>query len=245
MAQIRQLSAAIAQDITRLENDQRQILELNARAALISDQIALLRDDLAGLLGPAIDDQLFFLATGISDDPTLSAGPGTQIGDYLTAEELNVYRRLTDLQADANIAVQVLASAFILDQAAAVEPLRERFEAAAERIQLGLAGLSGHPIQGLLTPVFGQLQGLALANQGGFDTMESKLRITQQQAATMSHSQASAGILDLHVDNLVRAASGDAASASMDASNSIQVGRLLLFAITALAVAGGLLIAWL
>lgn len=245
VAQIRQLSAAISQDIARLEDDQRQILELNAQAALISDQIALLRDDLAGLLGPAIDDQLFFLATGIRDDPALSAGPGTRIGDHLTSEELNVYRRLTDLQADANIAVQVLASAFILDQAAAVEPLRERFEAAAERIQLGLAGLAGHPIQGMLAPAFGRLQGLALTESGGFDTMENKLRITQQQADTMSHSQASAGILGLHVDNLVRAASGDAASASIDASNSIQVGRLFLFAITALAVAGGLLIAWL
>ena len=244
VTRVRELSAAISEDIARLETDQRQILELNSRAALISGQIAILRDELAGMLGPAIDDQLFFLATGIRDDPELSAGPESQIGEYRTAEELNVYRRLTDLQADSNIAVQVLASAFILDQAAAVEPLRERFEAAAERIQLGLAGLAGHPIQGLLSPVFGQLQGLALAESGGFDTVENTLRLTQQQADTMSRSQANAGVLGLHVDNLVRAASGDAASASADASNSIQTGRLLLLAITALAVAGGVLIAW-
>ena len=245
VTRVRELSAAISEEIAQLESDQRQILELNARAALISGQIALLRDQLAGMLGPAIDDQLFYLATGIRDDPALSADPDSQVGEYRTQGELNVYRRLTDLQADANIAVQVLASAFILDQAAAVEPLRERFEAAAERIQLGLAGLGDHPIRGLLSPVFGQLQGLALAEAGGFDTMENTLRLTQRQAETMSRSQADAAILGLHVDDLVRAASGDAASASMDASNSIQAGRLMLIAITALAVAGGLLIAWL
>ena len=245
VARIRELSAEISEDIARLESDQRQILELNSRAALISGQIAVLRDELAGMLGPAIDDQLFFLATGIRDDPALSAGPDAQIGEHVTAEELNVYRRLTDLQADSNIAVQVLASAFILDQAAAVEPLRERFEAAAERIQLGLAGLAGHPIQGLLAPVFSQLQGLALAESGGFDTVENTLRLTQQQDETMVRSQTNAGLLGLHVDYLVRAASGDAASASADASNSIQTGRLLLLAITALAVAGGVFIAWL
>ena len=245
VTRVRELSAAISEEIAQLESDQRQILELNARAALISGQIALLRDELAGMLGPAIDDQLFFLATGIRDDPAQSADPDSQVGEYRTQEELNVYRRLTDLQADANIAVQVLASAFILDQAAEVEPLRERFEAAAERIQLGLAGLADHPIRGLLSPVFGQLQGLALAESGGFDTMENTLRLTQRQAETMSRSQADAAILGLHVDNLVRAASGDAASASVDASNSIQAGRLMLIAITALAVAGGLLIAWL
>ncbi len=245
VARVRELSAALSEDIARLETDQRQILELNVRAALISGQIALLRDELAGLLGPAIDDQLFYLSTGIRDDPARLGGTDERIGDHLTAEELNVYRRLTDLQADANIAVQVLASAFIVDQAAEVEPLRERFEAASERIALGLAGLAGHPIQGLLSPVFGQLQGLALAESGGFDTMESTLRLTQRQAETMIHSQATARDLGLHVDNLVQAASGDAASASADASNSIQTGRLLLVAITALAVAGGVLIAWL
>ena len=245
VAQIRLLSEAISEDIGQLEADQRQILELNAKAALISDQIALLRDELAGLLAPAIDDQLFFLATGIRDEPTLAADPGSQLGDHLTTQELNSYRRLTDLQADANIGVQVLASAFILEQAAAVEPLRERFEAASERIQLGLAGLSGNPIQGLLAPAFGRLQGLALADGGGFDTIENKLRLAQRQAATMARSQANAGVLGLHVDNVVQSASGEAASASADASNSIQVGRILLVAITALAVAGGMLIAWL
>ncbi len=245
VAQIRRLSESIATDIGQLEVDQREVLELNAKAALLSDQIALLRDELAGLLAPAIDDQLFFLATGIRDDPALSADAGSQFSEYLTDEELNSYRRLTDLQADANIAVQVLASAFILEQAAAVEPLRERFEAAVERIQLGLTGLGGNPIQGLLAPSFGRLQALALSEGGGFDTMENKLRLAQRQATTMTRSQANAGVLGLHVDNVVRGASGDAASASADASTSIQVGRVLLIAITALAVAGGLLIAWL
>ena len=61
-------------------------------------ELASLRDELTGILVPAIDDQLFFAMTGYRD---LGEPPAPR-AEHLSEEELNRYRFLAELKADAD-----------------------------------------------------------------------------------------------------------------------------------------------
>ena len=51
--------------------------------------------------------------------------------DHFSEIELDRYRHLADLHADASIAAHLLESAFSVSEAPHLEPLRERFESSA------------------------------------------------------------------------------------------------------------------
>lgn len=239
---LRDYISAIDSDIAQLATDQQETLQLDHEIAAFSSQVAILRSDLDDYLAPAIDDQLFYLATGLRGAPgQLQARPE---GEYFTQPELSTYRRLAEIQADAEIAGQLLASAFTLTDAATLEPIRERYEAAAERIELGLAGLGNAPVRGYLDPIFGRLDGLALANGGGFDLLERRLRLGGQQAELLARTRITSQILGAEVDGLVKDALALSRVTAEQSRQSILVGRVLLVFISIFAIVGGVLIAY-
>ena len=69
--------------------------------------------------------------------------PPAARSEHLSEEQLAAYRHLTEIQTNANITTQLLATAFSLSDASQIEPLRERFEAAAGQIEASLKELGG------------------------------------------------------------------------------------------------------
>ena len=131
VARIRRDSDTLISNINELRAETSGVFDLRTRLEGLQEELTQVRFDLDDLLAPAIDDQLFFLFTGIRSVDT----PASARDDYFTESELARYRRLSELQGDVNIATELLANAFTLSDASLIEPLRERFEAARNRIE--------------------------------------------------------------------------------------------------------------
>ncbi|MCY4109957.1 MAG: ATP-binding protein [Chloroflexi bacterium] len=155
------------------------------------------------------------------------------------------YRHLAELQADANLATQLLTSAFTLADASTIEPLRERFESTAGRIERSLAALEGSSLHDEVAPLFTRLVELGTGEESGFDLIEDELRLAEQQRGLLALNRDIAVDLVAEVDGLVNAAHASAQEATEASSEAIFTGSTLLLGISALSIAGAVLIAWL
>ena len=136
---IRDRSRALISNVDDIKVQREALIVLAAGRENLRQELADVRTKLDDTLVPAIDDQLFYTITGYRE---LKA-PAAEIDEHFSPEEVDRYRLLAELQADANIATELLGNAFTLSDAASVEPLRERFESAVSRIERNLGALQG------------------------------------------------------------------------------------------------------
>ena len=227
---IEALKRATAESFTLIENTEALRMEL-----------ATVRSQLDNIIVPAIDDQLFYTITGYRD---LGEPPAPR-SQHFSETEFGHYRHLAQLQADGNVATELLANAFTLSEASLIEPLRERFEAATKRIERNLDALEGSPLQAEVSPIFARLFELGLGEENGFDVLAQQLTLAESQQELVVHNRDIAIDLVREVDGLVSAARASAQAATEASSNAILTGRTLLLTISAISVGGASLIAWL
>ena len=134
-----QCADRLTQNIQTIKTEKQELLDLDKRTTSISIELTILQQRLDEILIPAIDDQLFYTMTGYSE---LGESP-VSASEHFSESEFYRYRNVADLQAASNTATQLLASAFTVSDAAFIEPLRERSEAARSRIERSLAVLQG------------------------------------------------------------------------------------------------------
>ena len=204
-------------------------------------ELGEVRGQLDDALAPAIDDQLFYTITGRRD---LSEPPAPR-SEHFSEEELIRYRRLAEMQADANIATELLANAFTLSDDSLIEPLRERFEATTSRLDRNLAALEGSPFHDEAVPIFARLFDLGLGEESVFDLFAQELRIASRQEELLAHNRVLSVELVDEVDGLVSAAQASAQEATRASAQAILTGRTLLLVISGLSIIGALLIIWL
>ena len=207
----------------------------------LATELALLRGRLDRMVIEAIDDQFFYTMTGYRELGDRQAPRS----EYLSEGELQHYRHLADLQADANIATELLAHAFTVSDASSIEPLRERFEAATGRIQRNMTALEGTPLHGEAAPIFASLFRLGTGQQSGFDLVERQLRLAQQQQDLLGQNRQIAVELLAGVNVLVSTSQASASEATLASTQAILTGRTLLLVISGVSVGGAVLIAWL
>ncbi len=240
---ISQQLASLNDDIGELESLKVEALQVDRSSSTLSIRIAGLRDEIRSVLVPAIDDQLFFLSTGYRELADIDPQSPPDGASHLNVDQLGIYRSLVTLQTDVNIAVQLIASAFIVADADAVEPLRERFEAAIGRAELSMRSLRGSPVFGLLTPGLNQLSALALAEDGGFDLIDRRLRLVDLQADALARSRRNGDRLSQLVNARVENTQAQAAAAADQSARAIGLGRTLLVLITIISAGGAVTIA--
>ena len=238
---IRGYADNLVSNIDAIKSDRAELFGLTQRSLALRTELEELRNRLDRVVVLAIDDQLFYTMTGYRD----LGKPPLPRSEHLSEDEVGRYRRLAELQADANIATQLMASAFILSNAALVEPLRERFEAAFGRIDRNLSALKDSPLGAQLAPVFAQLSELGLAEGSGFDLVERELTLTERQQDLLARNRDIAVVLVGEVDGLVSSASSSVNEATLASTQAILLGRVLLLVIGAISVGGAVLIAWL
>ena len=142
---IRAQGNALLANVGAIEESVAEGFLLTERSEALRAEIAALQRELAAALIPAIDDQLFYTMTGYRE---LGEAPAPR-AVHMSEEEFNRYRHMAGLQANATIAIQLLASAFDLSDVALLEPLRERFEASRrqDRARLVSPGRHAPPCQ--------------------------------------------------------------------------------------------------
>ncbi len=196
---------------------------------------------LEAIVVSAVDDQFFYTITGFRDLGEPQANPE----DYFSEREVSLYRHLAELQADATIAAQVLASAFSLSDAHLVEPLRERFEAAIGRIDQNLSAIQGSPTRRQLLPILNRLSALGTGEESGFDVLASEITLRDRQQDLLANNRGIGVDLIGDVDSLVSTADANVQDATRASTRAILTGRALLLGISTFSIGGALVISWL
>ena len=241
IARVRAHADTLLSNIEEIRAGMTGLFPLYERSSALRAELASLRSRLDELVVPAIDDQLFYTITGFH---TLGQPPAAR-AEHLSEQELGRYRRLADLQADGGIASQLLASAFNLQDASSIEPLRERFESAAGRIERSLAALEESPLRSAVVPIFARLLALGLDRQSGFDLHTQEVRLAERQRVLLARNRDLAVELVAVVDELVNTAHGHTREATQASTQAILTARTLLLLIIGVSIGGAVLIAWL
>ncbi len=192
------------------------------------------------LLVPAVDDQLFYTLTGYRSLDDSQANRT----DHFSEIELDRYRHLADLHSDASIAAHLLESAFSVSEAPHLEPLRERFESSAGRIERSLASLEDSSLHAEVGPLLRRLVELGIGEQGGFDLLDRELRLVASQRDLLAQNRDISVALVAEVNGLVSEAHANAQEATLASTEATQTGRTLLLSLSAFSVVGAVLIAW-
>ena len=239
--QIRQSADMLTSNIEEIRSEVSARLQIIDKRAAQQGELVGLRNQVSAVLIPAIDDQLFYTLSGYSD---LDAPPVPR-SEHFSEGEVFRYRRLAELEADANIASDLLASAFTLSDKTLLEPLRERFEAAASRIDRNLTTLAGTQFHTDAAPIFSRLRELGLGRDNSFDLAASEFEIVEHNQDLLAQNSELSLTLVTEVDSLVRASQEGVEEATTASEQAIGTARTLLLAISGVSVVAALLIIWL
>ena len=125
-----------------------------------------------------------------------------------------------------------------------LEPLRERFEVAASRIERNLAALAGTRFHADAAPIFSRLHELGLGADNSFNLAASEFAIREHHGELLDQNNALSLTLVSEVDSLVRASQERTAEATTASEQAITTARTLLLAISAFSIVGALFIIW-
>ena len=240
-ARIAEYTATLENNIRTIHDNMEAVFDLNGQSAALVGEMEDLRSELERVLIPTVDDELFFILTGRSELGSFVAPYSTHFSD----EQFGIYRHLSAIQADINIAFQQLSTVFSIFDPALVEAQEERFESTTASIQRHLASLNDDELEQSIAPLFDRLLALGLAEDGIFEVLRAQLRLDAQQSNLLEDSRAQSVNLLIEVDTLVSAAVASADAATQASDQAITTGGSLLLAISVISVGGALLISWL
>ena len=217
------LNHAVIERITA--SGQRQAMAASIRKA---------HEELLVGLTPAIDDANFELMTK-------SQGAENKAASNQAIESL---RHLLEVQAEANLLAGLLIESSMVTESVRLQPLRENIDAARRRIETSLNALADPEQRKRLIALHEQLT--AMAGQDGIVDVRARELLRQQEAQlAFAATQTEAVKLQQAVDRLVEQQGTDAAAVSARAAEQIRSGRILLIALSIVALVAAGLIAWL
>ncbi len=239
---IRERSIALVTNIRQIEDSMEELFAASADVQDLRDRLTTVNTRLDSTVVPAVDDQFFYTITGFRtlgqspDDPDI----------YFSEEEVTLYRNLSEIQAEVNIAAQLLVSVFSVSEQALIEPILERFETITARIQRRLVAVREHDpgIHAQLVDVLDWLFDLGMGENNGFLLHARELGILERQQELLDANSELAIVLVDEVDDLVSSANANVQEATEASTQAILTGRILLLAIGAAAVGGAVLFAW-
>ena len=237
---IRDHANSLVVNIHLITNSMDELFEVRLQQDGLRDQLTTVNTRLDAAVAPAVDDQFFYTMTGYRNLGEPAAIPEF----YFTEDQLYFYRSLAEIQADANVATQLLVSVFSLSEAPLIEPLRERFEAIAVGIDRRVDSLRDNQTRALLIPIFTWLFDLGMGEENGFDLRAQELALLESQESLLATNRGIAVELVDEVDGLVSTAHLSVAEATAASTQAILTGRTLLLVISASSIAAAMLISW-
>ena len=240
LGEMRGYAAQLNSNISAIEAEMPEYFELGTEADELRAEVDAAVRELERQIVPALDDQLFYLVAGQRD---LHAPP---VADavHRSDEEVRLYRHWSALGGDVARSAELLASAFSASQSALIEPLRESFESARDRIEISVATLdvaAGPEFR----PAVDRLIALGLNDGSVFDVTQRRLQIEESQRRQLAENQALGVALVGEIESLVGAVETDVDVATAASAQAVNTGRLLLIVISVAGVLGALLISWL
>ena len=236
---LRTRAQELSANIEAVERSVAQLLVLSGRREDLSGELAALQIRFENSFASALDDQLFYTVTGFRE---LDSKPAPQ-SRHLNADQVMRYRHLTELHANATIGTRLVAMAFTSTDAPLLEPLRERFEAAAEGARRSLSRVGEAELPAGLVGNFERLFAIGFGEDAGFSLRASEIALLEEQQTLAATNQRLVADLVDEINVVVGAAEQDAAAATEVAADIINIGGNVLLLLNVFSIAGALAIA--
>ena len=230
---LRSLSDALTSTLEKIESAASLRREKERRLEAREDEIPVVTRQIDQILVPAIDDQAFFLATGlrdIGDEPA-------PVEERTAYNQLLRYRDLLTLHTQASLAGRLLAETAVVNDRALIQPLRERYTAAVGSFERSFQSW-------LLSAQVEQLKSLGQGADGIFDLQESILREADLEAQYIAENRANAARLLATMDRVVMVTDESASEASTASTSAVNTGMLLLVVLNIFNIIGAVALGW-
>ena len=238
---LRSLSDALAATLEKIEQSSSRRREIQRRLNAREAEIPVMTRQVDRILVPEIDDQAFFLATGLREIGDLPAPPA----ERTSYAELVRYRDLLTLHTQANLAARLLAEAAVLNDRKLIQPIRERYNAAVGSFERAFRSSEHHasPTR-MLDFEFERLKSLGHGAEGIFGLQEAKLREVDLEARYIEENRATAAGLLATMDRVVAVADRQAEEASRASSSAVSTGMVVLMVLNAFNIIGAVVLGW-
>lgn len=261
--QIQSDGVAIIKNIERIKLLVKERFDLGGNSLNLRDELQGIQSKITPIMINEIDDQMFYLMTGHRSLDGVQ--PPRSV--HFSEQEFLIYRRLFELREAAAVAAQLLATTFIVTDAAMLQPLRERFEAAAGTISRSLDALEKHEQQGnqphnspeskspgqhknsslheRLSWIFEDLISFGRRENNGFDLRSRELAVDDELSALLLENQALGIDIVARVESVVNDSSLAAGEMASKAAAVTATSTKILLAFNIVSISGAILLGWL
>ncbi len=261
--QIQSDGTSVIKNIERIKSLVMERFDLRESSFDLRDELRGIQSEITPIMINEIDDQMFYLMTGHRFLDGVQS-PGSV---HFSKSEFQIYRRLFELREAAAVAAQLLATAFIVTDAAMLQPLRERFEATAGSINRSLDALEKHeqdgdhphnrtdsrspdtpknrPLHDRLSGVFEDLVSFGRRENNGFDLRGRELAVDNELSALLLENRTLGIDIVARVESVVNDSSLAAGEMTSKAAAVTATSTKLLLAFNVVGISGAVLLGWL
>ena len=244
--QIQSDGVAIIQNIERIKLLVRERFDLRESSLNLRDELQGIQSKITPIMINEIDDQMFYLMTGHRSLDAVQSPRSV----HFSEPEFLIYRRLFELREAAVVASQLLATTFVVTEAAMLQPLRERFEAAAGSTSRSLDALEKYEQEGgdlhdQLSGIFEDLVSFGRRENNGFDLRSRELAVDDELSALLLENQALGIDIVARVESVVNDSSMAAGEMASKAAAVTATSTKFLLAFNIVSISGGILLGWL
>ena len=234
--QIRQHLNDLGGHLAAIQESALRRLQIEERLAGLTTELAEINRNIESDLAQAIDDQGFYLVEGLrsldqSPDP-LEVRAGES--------EFTMYRNLTVVNQQANLAVLLLDEMLVLNDRQFLPPIEERLLSALTNAQRSFAALPASAQLASLGASLQRLERVASGDQGIIALRREALIRVEQEQGSLDLARDASATLDADVGSLGALINSNAIASSEAARQSAENGILLLFTINLVSAVGAL-----
>ena len=239
-AGLRTFSADLAGNLRDIQVSVEDGVVYQERLARLQEESVVVSRDLNELIGPLLDDQVFYMATGLrnlEDEPA-------PIEVRASETEVIHLQALSAIDARGNLASSLISDVVVQDDLELVETLEERFRAATAgtfRAVQSLGDRSPRPLQQTLETIYE----LGLGPDGAFPSRRQYLAELRNQLAYLARNESITDSLEAAVAGLTVGIEVDALAATEESEAALNLGRSLLVALNVMGISSAALILWL
>ena len=221
------LADSLVENIGQIRESVGRRMEYRARLGELEGRVESLGLELQLLLEEEIDDQHFFIHTGLRDLDDLPAPRPRRTSRV----ELAHYAGLLDFQAAQNLTTTFIQQAMTENDPELLRANRERVEAALSELRRALPGIRPG-VRDRLQPRVEILNDLYAAPEGAFETRTLELEEIRRSEDLLARNQQTTADLVARVEGLVKETEVSTRGAANRSRNLVRIGFWFLLAVT-------------
>ena len=238
-----QISASafrLTEIVSELEDSVLRLFELRSRTQKHRRAFTAVETLLRRELTPLIDDQFFYLITGRTE---LGVPPAAR-ETHFSADELNLYRHLSDIKLNTSLAQELLSSAWTISDPALLRVSIEQFESVNGGLQRSMDSIERSDTKAILRPLLDRLVELGFGKENGFLLRELELQMLESQQALIADSLVLSSQLVSDAERLADSINRRAVVSAEQTAQMIARSRTLQIVLGSVGVAGAAIVAW-